>query len=87
MCPWKFTDSRHEQWLESYRDLLDGFKLHHFRVAFDVDRGQILQGAIQDGDYEAKALVPSQILIRCNYCNKTVNPAEAPSQVSKVYHL
>lgn len=83
VCPWKFKDTRQERWLESYQDLLDGFKLYHFRVAFDVDRGSV-QGVIHDEDYEPKVLVPSQILIRCNYCNKNVNPPETTSQVSKV---
>lgn len=70
--PWKFRDVRGERWLEGYRDLLDGFKLHHYRVAFDIDYGNILQAAIFSGDIEPFTWVPSQILIRCHYCNKPV---------------
>ncbi|KAJ7595018.1 hypothetical protein C8J56DRAFT_928212 [Mycena floridula] len=71
--PWKVRDTRAERWLESYRDLLDGYKLHHHRVAFDVEYGQILSAAVHAGDLPAFSWVPSQILIRCNYCNKPVN--------------
>lgn len=79
VCPWKFPDDRAERWIESYRDLLDGFKLHHHRVAFDIDRGHILQGAIQSGDMPPVNWAPSHILIRCNYCNKIVNVPGAVS--------
>ncbi|OAX31405.1 hypothetical protein K503DRAFT_787848, partial [Rhizopogon vinicolor AM-OR11-026] len=48
--PAKFADGRAEQWLEMYRDLLDRFKLFHHRVAFDIERGQTLQDAVQNGD-------------------------------------
>ena len=41
ICPQKFKDRRTEGWLETYRDLLDGFKLHHL-VKFDIERGQLL---------------------------------------------
>lgn len=46
VCPVKFLDGRVERWLEAYRDLLDGFKLHHHRVGFDIERGQRIQDAI-----------------------------------------
>lgn len=75
VCPHRFKDRRAERWLESYRDLLDGFKLHHLRVGFDIERGQILHEAAQNGDV-VEEWAPKQILIRCYYCNKPVdNPA------------
>ncbi|KAG6844845.1 hypothetical protein H0H87_003277 [Tephrocybe sp. NHM501043] len=60
-----------ERWVESYRDLLDGFKMFHRRVEFDIERGQVALkgGATNVGDW-----VPRQIIIRCNYCNKPVIP-------------
>ena len=73
VCPVKFKDPRAERWLETYRDLLDGFKLHHERVGFDIERGQLLSEAIQTGNLASEEWVPRQILIRCHYCNKTVN--------------
>ncbi|KAI6037567.1 hypothetical protein EDC04DRAFT_2702091 [Pisolithus marmoratus] len=78
VCPARFQDPRAEMWQEAYRDLLDGFKLFHHRVNFDIGRGQILQEAVRNGDlpptYE---WVPRHMLIRCNYCSKPVNPSDA----------
>ncbi|KAG6890445.1 hypothetical protein C0992_001638 [Termitomyces sp. T32_za158] len=34
-------ERRVERWVESYRDLLDGFKMFHRRVEFDIERGHI----------------------------------------------
>ncbi|KAJ7895961.1 hypothetical protein B0H14DRAFT_3081117 [Mycena olivaceomarginata] len=69
-CPFKFTDPRAERWVDAYRDLLDGFKLHHYRVSFDIERGGLWQDAVQYGDRKPVEWAPNQILIRCNYCNK-----------------
>jgi len=74
VCPLKFKDKRAEKWLEGYRDLLDGFKLHHLRVGFDIERGQILHEALQNGDMIPEDWAPRQISIRCHYCNKPVSP-------------
>ena len=82
VCPQKFKDRRAERWLETYRDLLDGFKLHHHRVGFDIERGQLLSEAIQSNDMVAEEWVPRQILIRCHYCNKPVND---PGILSKAH--
>lgn len=80
VCPAKFFDARAERWLETYRDLLDGFKLFHHRVAFDVERGQILQEAVLNGDLAPFDWAPKQILIRCNYCSKPMNPVLGETQ-------
>ncbi|OJA08208.1 hypothetical protein AZE42_08906 [Rhizopogon vesiculosus] len=71
--PAKFVDARAERWLETNRDLLDGFKLFHHRVEFDIERGQIFQDAVQNGDLSLFEWAPRQILIRCNYCSKPMN--------------
>ena len=78
VCPQRFKDRRAERWLESYRDLLDGFKLHHHRVGFDIERGQILHEAMQNGDMAQEEWVPRQITIRCHYCNKPVHNSHDP---------
>ncbi|KAG6902515.1 hypothetical protein C0995_015708 [Termitomyces sp. Mi166 len=64
-------ERRVERWVESYRDLLDGFKMFHRRVEFDIERGQI---ALKGGSVNVGDWVPRQIIIRCNYCNKPVIP-------------
>ncbi|KAI0949126.1 hypothetical protein AcW1_008824 [Taiwanofungus camphoratus] len=67
-------DGRAGRWLEAYRDLLDGWKLFHYRCQFDIDRGRILQDAIQHEEIAPFEWAPRQILIRCNYCNKAMDP-------------
>jgi hypothetical protein len=85
VCPLKFTDVRVGRWIEAYRDLLDGFKLHHHRVTFDIERGQILHDAVQSGDLAPQEWVPHQILLRCNYCNKAINsPGSAAAEKGRV---
>jgi WD repeat-containing protein mio len=87
VSPAKFSDPRVERWLEAYRDLLDGFKLFHHRVAFDVDRGQIIQEAVQHGDIAPFEWAPRQILIRCNYCSKAISVPGVDSQKTRVRAL
>ncbi|KAG5640585.1 hypothetical protein DXG03_008004 [Asterophora parasitica] len=65
-------ERRVQRWVEGYQDLLDGFKLFHHRVGFDIERGQVALG--KRGGTVAGDWVPRQILIRCNYCNKPVVP-------------
>lgn len=76
VSPHRIRDSRVIRWLETYRDMLDGFKLHHTRVLFDIERGQILTDAMHNGDIPHMELVPKQMMIRCHYCNKPVVPEE-----------
>ncbi|KAF7424357.1 hypothetical protein PC9H_009664 [Pleurotus ostreatus] len=80
VSPWKFVDRRVDHWLDSYRDILDGFKLFHHRVNFDVERGNVIQAAIQNGDIPRVDYVPRQISMRCNYCNKQVSPPNSAAQ-------
>ena len=89
---------RVERWVESYRDLLDGFKMFHCRVGFDIERGQVvLSESLGSGvasavnDDNKVTWVPSQILIRCNYCNKPIGEgvettAEAAAQQKNRVH-
>ncbi|KAF5365349.1 hypothetical protein D9758_005383 [Tetrapyrgos nigripes] len=76
------VDPRVERWVEAYRELLDGLKMFHSRVEFDIARGEVLRGALLRSSIALGAppypleepLVPRQILIRCNYCNKSILP-------------
>ena len=83
-------DLRPEKWVEAYRDMLDEFSLSHCRAYFDIERGQVMNNAIQNGEIvmghgrgggEAGVgeWVPVQILIRCRYCGKNVNAAKPAS--------
>jgi hypothetical protein len=77
VCPAKFSDMRAERWLEAYRELLDGFRVFHHRVSFDIERGEILQEAVQNGDLPPFEWAPKHVIIRCNYCSKPMNPSVA----------
>ncbi|KII92498.1 hypothetical protein PLICRDRAFT_155080 [Plicaturopsis crispa FD-325 SS-3] len=83
VCPVHFEDARAQRWLDAYRDLLDGFKLFHHRVSFDVERGQLLHAAVESGDVQPFKWAPPQILLRCNYCNKAFN---VPGSVDQTEH-
>lgn len=72
--PARARDHRTERWLNTYRDLLDQWKLFHYRCQLDIDRGRILQEAIQLREVEPFEWTPKQIVLRCNYCNKPFNP-------------
>lgn len=73
VCPGRSHDLRAERWIESYHDLLDGWKLFHHRCQFDIDRGKILQDDINAGDVLPMEWVKKQFLIKCNFCSKIVN--------------
>ena len=68
------------EWLESYRSLLNNLQLWHSRAAFDVGRNEILRRASSSNTRRAAsskknqrmdndANFPPQIWARCNYCN------------------
>lgn len=71
--PSKHADVRVERWVEAYRDLLDGWRLFHYRCQFDIDRGQSLQRAGESGDAIPTEWAKRQFLIRCNFCNNVIN--------------
>ena len=72
--PARAQEGRTERWLEAYRDLLDEWKLFHYRCQFDIDRGRILNDAIQGGEIQPFRFTPPQMILRCNYCNKHLTP-------------
>ncbi|CAH1789595.1 unnamed protein product [Owenia fusiformis] len=55
-------DQRVLTWIESYRDLLDQWKLWHQRAEFDVHRQKCDTGARP----------ASQIFVSCNFCGKSI---------------
>lgn len=72
--PARARDPRSERWLDQYRDLLDQWKLFHFRCQLDIDRGQILQVAIEQQEIVPFEWTPKQVVLRCSYCSKPFNP-------------
>ncbi|KAI0645993.1 hypothetical protein C8Q79DRAFT_911480 [Trametes meyenii] len=74
LSPARAQDPRAARWLNAYRDLLDGWRLFHHRCQLDIDRGRILKEAVDDGEIKAFDWAPKQILLRCNYCGKSMDP-------------
>lgn len=72
--PARARDKRVERWLDTYRDLLDQWKLFHYRCQLDIDRGRILSDAIQQGELMPFRWTKPQIILRCNFCNKPLMP-------------
>lgn len=73
--PARALDKRTERWLDAYRDLLDGWKLFHYRCQLDIDRGRILLEAAHNGDVAVPAQwTQPQVILRCNFCNKPLSP-------------
>lgn len=72
--PTRAQDTRAARWLNSYRDLLDGWRLFHHRCQLDIDRGQILKEAVENAEIRPLEWAPRQLLLRCNYCGKPMDP-------------
>lgn len=85
VCPGRYTDPRAKQWLDVYRSFLDGMKMFHCRVQFDVERGEYLQ-MLADGGARIvwNEWAPPQSLIRCNYCAKTINSPSTTAAYTSV---
>jgi len=67
------TKSVVDRWVEAYQELLDGWKLFHHRCQFDIERGKIIQEVLGGGNGQRREWQPRQIMVRCNFCNKTVD--------------
>jgi WD repeat-containing protein mio len=84
VVPARIRDPRVERWVTAYRDLMDGWKMFHYRIAFDIERGELARKTTRElaGPGAPPPQIdwaPKQIIIRCNYCNKPVSAPEAPS--------
>lgn len=55
-------DGRVKNWIDSYRSLLDQWRLWHQRVRFDIIRHSVDSGR----------LVPGQAFVSCNFCGKSI---------------
>ncbi|KAJ9123295.1 hypothetical protein QFC22_001493 [Naganishia vaughanmartiniae] len=64
------------RWIETYRDMLDGWKCFKARVRFDMMRGSIARY------YGENIKTPKQVLLRCNYCQKDLTGHAATSEIT-----
>jgi hypothetical protein len=83
IVPGKAQDVRVGRWIDTYRELLDGWQMFHERCDFDIARGEILGRAVAAGDIKSFEWAPKQLLLRCNYCSKVLDsPAQYDGRVS-----
>ncbi|KAG0043541.1 hypothetical protein BGZ83_011281 [Gryganskiella cystojenkinii] len=69
--PRYFKDTRVEEWVDCYRDLLDRWQLYYTRARFDIARGRCIQLSTSSG-VSAADMTPTQIYVRCNFCNQSI---------------
>eukprot|EP00058_Branchiostoma_floridae_P009637 XP_002595125.1 hypothetical protein BRAFLDRAFT_67907 [Branchiostoma floridae] len=63
-CPSDVSkDTRVQQWIESYRSLLDSWRFWHQRAQFDVHRN-LIDPAVKP---------PQQVFVSCNFCGKSIS--------------
>jgi hypothetical protein len=70
-------DARVERWIDSYRDLLDGWRMYHERAEFDIARGDLLRQFERTVSNISSTWAPKTVVLRCNYCSKTLDSPEA----------
>lgn len=79
-CPRYLSDDRVDYWIESYRHLLNSWRLFHVRAKFDVARGRASRdrtGAM------TLAAPPRQVYVRCANCDRSISHSAARSNMIK----
>lgn len=69
-CPRYFKDKRVDEWVQTYRDMLNSWELFATRSKFDVLRTKLSRTS--QGVVTAQVR-PRQIYIQCIKCNKNIN--------------
>jgi hypothetical protein len=78
-CPRYFKDERAENWVHSYRTLLNSWGMFSLRARYDVERAKLSRAT--NGKLTLKP-IGSQIMIQCVRCNKNISK-ESESRLSK----
>lgn len=76
-CPRYFRDERAENWLESYRTLLNSWGMFSTRAKFDVARAKL---AKTNNSFKLQKIAPSQVHLQCIRCNKNISKSVKPSK-------
>ncbi|KAH3662322.1 hypothetical protein OGAPHI_005573 [Ogataea philodendri] len=74
-CPKYFNDQRVEDWVESYRYLLNSWNLFHVRAKFDVARTKLSKR--MNGQVQTKP-VARQVFLQCTNCHKNISQKRKP---------
>ncbi|KAL7273814.1 hypothetical protein RUND412_003305 [Rhizina undulata] len=70
VVPRYFEDERVEYWIESYRGLLNSWRLWHWRCRFDCERGRMSRNRLGERTVEP---VQRQVYVRCANCDRSVS--------------
>ncbi|KAI5804438.1 hypothetical protein EDC01DRAFT_701985 [Geopyxis carbonaria] len=79
-CPRYFRDERVEYWMESYRHLLNSWRLFHARARFDVARGKASRNRQGAMTMDAPQ---RQVYVRCANCDRSISHASARTSLLK----
>ncbi|KAI8616301.1 hypothetical protein BC830DRAFT_1118488 [Chytriomyces sp. MP71] len=73
-------DIRLAGWVEEYRNLLDRYSLFDERAKFDIARTKMQRVGLPKGSpAPVSKTVPSQVHLRCNFCNNPISLASPTS--------
>ncbi|CAO3599741.1 unnamed protein product [Absidia cylindrospora] len=64
IVPRRIQDVRAEEWIESYRLLLNRWQFWHPRAKFDIERGKYMSAS--------EDIASPQVYVRCTYCAQTL---------------
>ncbi|KAG7194158.1 uncharacterized protein KQ657_004866 [Scheffersomyces spartinae] len=79
-CPRYFIDERVEHWADSYRELLNSWKLFKFRAKFDVARAKLSKASSGEVTIVPP---PKQVYLQCIRCNKNIAKGRSSGGKSK----
>ncbi|SCU79109.1 LAMI_0A07360g1_1 [Lachancea mirantina] len=80
-CPRYFRDERVDEWVQSYRDMLNAWELFSARAKFDVLRAKLSRTNRNESTVEVR---PRQLYLQCLTCNKNVNKPIIDNGATKV---
>lgn len=79
--PRYFKDPRVDEWIDTYRYMLNSWELFSIRAKFDVLRTKLSRR--NDGTITSKVL-PRQMYLQCSKCNKNINKPLASSSSASI---
>ncbi|OXB40606.1 hypothetical protein B1J92_M09383g [Nakaseomyces glabratus] len=85
-CPRYFRDQRVDEWIDTYRTMLNSWQLFSMRAKFDVLRAKLSKTSAGNVTVD---VTPRQLYIQCLSCKKNINKpisAEASAAKNKYTH-
>ncbi|KAL3234368.1 hypothetical protein RNJ44_03130 [Nakaseomyces bracarensis] len=79
-CPRYFKDQRVDEWIETYRTMLNSWMMFNMRAKFDVLRAKLSRTS--NGDITSE-ITPRQLYIQCLNCKKNINKPNEDSDPRK----